>query len=158
MKSDDAANREPVTGLIIVDHGSKRRESNEMLELFVERFAAQSDYKVIEPAHMELAEPSIAMAFDRCVSRGARRVVVMPYFLLPGRHWSSDIPHLTAQAAAKHPGIEFMVAAPLGLHPLMMQIVESRIEHCLKHARGEAGACDVCEGAGQSCVLRVAQG
>lgn len=157
MISELSANRKPITGLIIVDHGSKRRESNQMLELFVERFAAQSHYTIIEPAHMELAEPSIAMAFDRCVNRGARRVVVMPYFLLPGRHWSSDIPQLTAEAAAKHPGIEFMVAAPLGLHPLMMQIVESRIEHCLKHAQGEAGSCDVCEGAGQSCALREAQ-
>ena len=37
---------------------------------------------IVEPAHMELAEPSIATAFARCVERGATTVVVFPYFLL----------------------------------------------------------------------------
>lgn len=144
----------PITGLIIVDHGSKRHESNAMLELFVARLRAQSAYTIVEPAHMELAEPSIAQAFDRCVMAGAKRVIVMPYFLLPGRHWSSDIPHLTEQAAANHPGIEFMVTAPFGLHPMMMQIVESRVAHCLAHAQGLAGECDVCAGTSTGCTLR----
>jgi sirohydrochlorin ferrochelatase len=145
------------TGLIIVDHGSKRRESNAMLELFVERFRAAAEpgkYVTVEPAHMELAEPTIAQAFGRCVAAGAKRVVVMPYFLLPGRHWSKDIPHLAAEAAAKHAGIEFLITAPFGLHPLMMELVEARVEHCVKHAAGEAGPCDVCEGTTEGCVLR----
>jgi sirohydrochlorin ferrochelatase len=144
----------PITAIIIVDHGSRRGESNAMLEQFVDRFRATSKYEIVEPAHMELAEPSIDQAFDRCVERGAQRVVVMPYFLLPGRHWSKDIPHLTAQAAAKHPGVAFMVTAPFGLHPLMMQIVEARVEHCLKHVAGEAGPCDVCQGTKDGCEVR----
>jgi len=146
-----------VTALIIVDHGSKRRESNAMLELFVERFraaAAPGKYVAVEPAHMELAEPTIAQAFDRGVAAGAKRIVVMPYFLLPGRHWSKDIPQLATAAAAKHPGVEFLVTAPFGLHPLMMELVEARVEHCLKHANGEAVPCDVCEGTAEGCALR----
>ena len=35
---------------------------------------------------MELAEPSIEQAFDKCVAQGATFVVVHPYFLAPGRH------------------------------------------------------------------------
>src|SRR5690606_11194870 len=76
------------TGLVIVDHGSRRDESNQMLEDFVAMFRKLGDYRIVEPAHMELAEPSIATAFDRCVQRGAKRVVVAPYFLAPGRHWN----------------------------------------------------------------------
>jgi sirohydrochlorin ferrochelatase len=141
------------TGVIIVDHGSRRAESNDMLLEVVRRYAAQSHYSIIEPAHMELAEPSIATAFDRCVERGATRVVVMPYFLLPGKHWDQDIPHLVAQAAAKHPGVQHLVTAPFGLHPLMSQVIEARIDHCLRHAAGQAPECDVCEGMG-GCTLK----
>ena len=144
------------TAIIIVDHGSKRSESNAMLELFVERFRAQTSYPIVEAAHMELAEPSIAQAFAKCVSAGAQRVVVMPYFLLPGRHWSSDIPRLTAEAAAEHPGVEFMVTAPFGLHPMMMEIVESRVAHCLNHVQSKAGKCEVCADGQISCELRKA--
>ena len=124
-----------------------------MLLGVVELFRAETRYPIVEPAHMELAEPSIETAFGRCVERGARRVVVMPYFLLPGRHWDQDIPRLTAQAAEKHPGVEFLVAAPLGLHPMMAQVIRSRVDHCLAHVAGKAPECDVCAGTGR-CVMK----
>lgn len=147
------ANATGPIGLIVVDHGSRREESNRMLERMVEQVAAVVPYEIVEPAHMELAEPSIADAFDACVARGARTVVVSPYFLLPGRHWSDDIPALTDEAAARHPGIAYLVAAPFGLHPLMAQAVDARVAHCLAHVRGEAPECEVCAGTG-ACRLR----
>lgn len=106
---------------------------------------------------MELAEPSLATAFARCVAAGARRIVVFPYFLAPGRHWSRDIPDLAAAAAAQHPGTTYLVAAPLGLHPLMLQIMDQRIRHCLAHAQGAAGQCSICE-ATEGCQFRQAAG
>ena len=146
------------TGLVIVDHGSRREASNAMLETFVELFRADTPYPIVEPAHMELAEPSIATAVDRCVARGARRVVITPYFLAPGRHWHSDIPELARQAAEHHPGLEYMVTAPIGLHPLMRQIIQSRVDHCLARVAGEAEECDVCRGTGRCQLQQVPPG
>jgi len=143
------------TGIVIVDHGSRRAESNTMLEAFVGTFAEGGDYDIVEPAHMELAEPSIATAFDRCVKRGAKRVVVCPYFLLPGKHWTEDIPRLTQEAGRKHPGVEYLVTAPVGLHPLMHGVIRSRIDHCLSHVAGDAEACESCAGTGR-CAVRSA--
>jgi sirohydrochlorin ferrochelatase len=133
-------------GIILVDHGSRRDESNEMLLDVAQRFAETLRLAVVEPAHMELAEPSIATAFARCVERGAKTVVVFPYFLLPGRHWNDDIPRLASEAARQHPGIRYVVTAPFGLHPLMAEVMRQRIEHCLAHTRGEADACELCAG------------
>ena len=134
------------TAIIIVDHGSRRRESNTMLTVAAERFAAQSSFSIVEPAHMELAEPTIAQAFDRCVARGAKRVVVFPYFLSPGRHWTEDIPALVAEAAKKHSAIEWLVTAPFGLHPGMLDIINDRIRLCLAstQAVSQDSHCDVC--------------
>lgn len=137
------------TGIVIVDHGSRRESSNAMLEEFVARFAEATAHDIVEPAHMELAEPSIQTAFDRCVERGARRVVVMPYFLLPGRHWNQDIPRLTQAAANRHPGVAYLVGSPIGLHPLMLGVVEARLEHCLARSRGEVDECESCAGTGR---------
>jgi sirohydrochlorin ferrochelatase len=141
-----SAQTDTTTGIIIVDHGSRRAESNAMLERFVASYAQASHYAIVEPAHMEMAEPSIATAFDRCVARGATRIVVAPYFLLPGKHWDQDIPALTAAAAGRHPGVPFVVAAPIGLHPMMRQVVEARIDHCLRHIAGQALECESCQG------------
>lgn len=139
--------REPI-GLIVVDHGSRRDESNAMLERMVAMVAEVVPYEIVEAAHMELAEPSIGAAFDACVARGARTVVVSPYFLLPGRHWRQDIPALVEEAASRHPDVAHLVAAPFGLHPLMAEVVNARVAHCLAHARGEAPECEACAGTG----------
>lgn len=147
----------PLTGIIIVDHGSRREASNKMLEKFVEAFAEQAEYPIVEPAHMELAEPSISDAFDRCVERGAKQVIVCPYFLLPGKHWHEDIPSLTTEAANKHPGVGYMVTSPIGLHPMMNQVIESRIEDCVAHAGGNGPECEACAGKA-GCHMRIAGG
>lgn len=131
-------------GIVVVDHGSRRDESNELLHEVVALFVASSEYSIVEPAHMEIAEPTLATAFDRCVARGATFVVIFPYFLSPGRHWSQDIPALAAEAAGRHPHVRYLVTAPLGLHPLITQIMLQRIEHCWARARGESEPCDVC--------------
>ena len=140
-------------GIVIVDHGSLRVEANRWHESFVEEWRERGDYRIVEPAHMELARPSIGDAFDACVTAGATTVIVVPYFLWPGSHWQRDIPDLAAEAAARHPHVEHLVTAPLGPHPLLATIVEQRVEHCLAHAAGSAPECDVCAGTG-SCRLR----
>ncbi|MFN8026976.1 MAG: CbiX/SirB N-terminal domain-containing protein [Acidimicrobiia bacterium] len=143
----------PTTGLVLVDHGSRRAESNELHEQTVRAWRETSGHPIVEPAHMELAEPSIGTAFDACVAQGATTVVIQPYFLGPGRHWDRDIPELAAEAAARHPGVQFLVTAPLGPHPLLMTIVEERVRQCLLHASGGAPECDLCEGTGR-CRMR----
>jgi sirohydrochlorin ferrochelatase len=148
-----AAERE--LGVILVDHGSRREESNLMLLDVVRDFTRATGLRIVEPAHMELAEPSIATAFARCVERGAKTVIVFPYFLLPGRHWNDDIPRLAAAAAKDYPGIRYLVTAPFGLHPLMAEVMQQRIEHCLAHTQGEADACELCAGT-DHCQLRSA--
>ncbi len=146
--------------IIIVDHGSRRKESNEMLHTAAASFAAQSSYQIVEPAHMELAAPTIAEAFARCVERGATRVIVFPYFLSPGRHWTEDIPALVADASKPFPHIPWLVTAPFGLHPQMLDIINDRIRMCEQAAmRNEGGSqvanCDVC-GGGHVCQFRIA--
>jgi sirohydrochlorin ferrochelatase len=131
-------------GIVIVDHGSSRDESNRMLEqvatLFAQRFAQR--YPIVEPAHMELAEPSIATAYGRCVQRGARSIVVCPFFLGPGKHWTQDIPRLAMEAARSHPQTRYHVAHPLGIDELILDLLEKRIRFCVEHDY----ECDSCRG------------
>lgn len=86
---------------------------------------------IVEYAHMELADPTIDRAFAACVARGARHVVVHPYFLAPGRHSTVDIPRMAAEAAARFPGTTFSVTDPLGLDPRIVDVVLLRIEEAI---------------------------
>lgn len=128
---------EPNTAILIVDHGSRRAESNALLHDAAKRFRQQSGYSIVEPAHMELAQPSIRQAFDRCVELGAQRIVVFPWFLSPGRHWTEDIPELVREAATHHPTIPWIVTPPFGLHPGLFSAVADRIHVSLQRWEAE---------------------
>lgn len=132
------------TAIIIVDHGSRREESNAMLEAIAELFAKRfaETYAIVEAAHMEIAEPSIAMAYARCVERGAERVIMAPFFLGPGKHWTQDIPQLTADAAAHFPQTRYHVAQTLGIDDLILELLNKRIDHCMAFEL----SCDACRG------------
>jgi sirohydrochlorin ferrochelatase len=134
-------------GVIVVDHGSKMAAANEQLREVVALFKRVSGCVIAEPAHMELAAPSVREAFDRCVAQGATLVVVHPYFLAPGRHSMTDIPRMTAEAAARHPGVRFHVTQPLGLDEKIAALMVRRIEHCLEHDL----QCADCRGQGRRC-------
>uniref|UniRef100_A0ACD5UYZ1 Uncharacterized protein n=1 Tax=Avena sativa TaxID=4498 RepID=A0ACD5UYZ1_AVESA len=84
----------------------------------------------------ELAEPSIKEEFGKCVQQGASRIIVSPYFLSPGRHWNKDIPSLASEASKEHSNVPYIITAPLGLHDLMVDIMNDRIKYCLRHVAG----------------------
>ena len=132
------------TGIIIVDHGSRREESNLMLEEIASLFAGRfmQKYEIVEPAHMEIAEPSIATAYEKCVRRGAHRVVVCPFFLGPGKHWTQDIPRLASEAAKQHPGTQYHVAKTLVIDDLILELLETRVRWCVD----KGFVCDDCRG------------
>lgn len=49
-------------GIVIVDHGSRRKASNDMLLEFCALYQQITNHSIVEPAHMEIAEPTIAQA------------------------------------------------------------------------------------------------
>lgn len=56
------ANLPDGVGVVIVDHGSRKKASNEMLVDFGELYQRVTGAQVVEIAHMELAEPTIEQA------------------------------------------------------------------------------------------------
>jgi len=113
--------------ILLVDHGSKLREANELLLAVAGIVARRSSAYHVEIAHMELAEPTIAQGLQACVAAGARDVTVHPYMLAPGRHATLDIPGLVEEAARAHPGLTWRVTEPLGLHELIADVVLERV-------------------------------
>lgn len=76
---------------------------------------------------MEIAKPTIADAISKCALAGASTIIIAPYFLSRGRHIQEDIPALVAAAQAQHPDVKCVVAEPIGLDPLMAQLIEMRV-------------------------------
>ena len=112
--------------LILVDHGSRLAEANRVLDEMAAKLQASTPRYYVQPAHMELAEPTIAQAFARCAERGAKEIVVFPYFLGPGKHCNKDIPELCRAAAEQHPEVAYCIADPFGVHEKMLDVIRER--------------------------------
>jgi len=113
--------------ILIIDHGSRRQEANDMLREVARMIQDQADGEVVvRHAHMELAEPSIAEGIGHCVQAGAEEIIVHPYMLSPGRHAMEDIPRLVEEAAARYPGLRYRLTEPLGIDPLLGEVVLAR--------------------------------
>jgi sirohydrochlorin ferrochelatase len=114
-------------GILIVDHGSRKDEANEMLPDMAALIQGMAgDDVVVRHAHMELAEPDIGQGFADCVRAGATEVIVFPYMLSPGRHSTSDIPRMVARVAEAFPGVGFSVTPAFGLHDKLAEVVLQR--------------------------------
>ena len=139
--------------ILIIDHGSRRDEANHMLACMTNLVQAMAgDALIVEYAHMELADPSIADGFAACVSRGATEVVAFPYMLSPGRHSTSDIPHLVGEAAAAFPQVRFSVTAAFGVHEKLAELILLRAGvPAATLTPGEAARCWAPEGAEGCC-------
>ena len=116
------------TAILLIAHGSRHQPANDDLHAMAARLAAGERHPIVEACFLELAEPDIPAGGARCAARGARRVLMIPYFLSAGVHLLRDLTAARDGLAAAHPGVEFRLGAPLGPHPLLDRLVEVRID------------------------------
>lgn len=119
------------TGILVVGHGSRRREANDDVRAAARAIAERGGFQLVEPAFLEIEHPNIRESFARLVERGAREIVVHPYFLSPGRHTRGDVPVEVQSAAAEHPGISFRIGEPLSGHSLVISASVERIRESM---------------------------
>jgi hypothetical protein len=93
--------RKKKVGVLLVDHGSRNKASNDRLHILADIFGETTSIKdvVVQAAHMELATPSIPEGLERLMDQGVDEIVCHPYFLsAEGRHVSEDIPAIVNAA------------------------------------------------------------
>src|SRR5947209_16844670 len=120
------------TALLLIAHGSRRPEANADLDHVAEVLRAGGEYHHVQPAYLELCEPGIVAGGELCVAAGATRVVLLPYFLSAGMHVTEDLAAARYELARRHPGVTFLLAEPLGRHPLLAQVVADRARQAIR--------------------------
>ena len=115
------------TGLLIIDHGSRRPDANRVVRQVAEMVRKESRFLIVQHAHMELAEPTIRQGFETCLAAGGggdRGPALLPGSgkTLHQRH-SQDV----REVARNHPRVTIRLSPPLGPHPKMGELVLERI-------------------------------
>lgn len=116
-----------IEAVLVVGHGSRREEANEDVRQAALQIRAHGRFPLVVAAFLEIAQPTIAEGFAQLVERGAKHIVVHPYFLSPGRHTRGDIPVEVRAAANRYNNVTYQITEPLAAHRLVIDASIERI-------------------------------
>ena len=111
--------------LILLAHGSRRKESNLEIESIAKKIALfkVKEFEVVMPAFLEFEKPSITEAIDKCASIGATKVTLLPYFLSAGVHITKDIPAEVEKSSQKNPNLKIKITDYFGSRDEIAEIL-----------------------------------
>lgn len=102
--------------LIIAAHGSRKKESNFEVASLTERLSqkATGSFDIVDHAFLQFAEPLLEHKIEELVQKGAKKIVVFPFFIASGSHILVDIPELIKKIKKTNPNVDFKVTRHLG--------------------------------------------
>ncbi|MPY62765.1 sirohydrochlorin chelatase [Streptomyces spongiae] len=117
--------------VLLVGRGSTDPDANAEVHKAARLLWEGRGYAGVETAFVSLAAPDVPAGLDRCVMLGARRIVVLPYFLFTGI-LPNRVRLQTEGWAAAHPEIEVRSADVIGPEPELMDLVMERYAEAVK--------------------------
>ncbi|MFF3638434.1 sirohydrochlorin chelatase [Streptomyces sp. NPDC002250] len=132
--------------VLLVGRGSTDPDANAEVHKAARLLWEGRGWAGVETAFVSLAAPDVPSGLDRCAKLGARRIVVLPYFLFTGI-LPDRVRRQTEEWAAAHPDLEVRSADVIGPEPELLDLVMERYAEAVK---GDLRMnCD-------SCVYRIA--
>lgn len=119
-------------GILVLSHGSRRKEYNELLKEFAVKLKEKHSYSLVTTAYMEFDSPTLAEGVKELIDKGAERIIVVPLFLAPGNHMVRDIPE-EIEKVKKLLGkdIDIQLASYIGVDERIVEILHERIQEAI---------------------------
>ncbi len=114
---------DPELGVLVVAIGSTHTTANERTARVANMLRAGTRWAGATTAFATGSGPSVAEAAERLRRRGARRMVIAPWFLAPGR--------VTDRVARCAEAEGIPMTAPLGAHRLVVETVLDRFDEAV---------------------------
>lgn len=84
----------------------------------------------VEQAFMGVAEPTVAQGIERCLQRGAKEIIMLPYFLFTGI-LMQRMGRMAATFEEENPEVKIKLANYFGYHPKLQNVLLERLQQTL---------------------------
>ena len=121
--------------ILLLGHGSRLTEANKTLKHMAHMVKEMGDVPFVEIAFLQFQKPDFFEAVSACVSKGAKKIIIHPYFLYKGRHFEEDITEMIGEAQKRYRDIEFVLTEPLGVHENIAKVVLERSKKDIKEVK-----------------------
>ena len=106
-------------GLVLLSHGSLLCGSGAVLKLHAQTLRQNGQYVAVEPGYLNYCHPPVEEAVERCVAAGARKIIIVPFFLVAGKFVQHDLPLRMKQVKKQFHEVKFEITRALEDSPAM---------------------------------------
>jgi sirohydrochlorin cobaltochelatase len=119
--------------LLIIGHGTRDTTGVAQFRQLIGRVRDQSAgwLPAVDGGFIELAAPSVSEVVPRLAGGRPTELVAVPLVLSAAGHGKGDIPAALAREQVRHPGLRYRYGRPLGPHPVLLDVLEARIDEAL---------------------------
>lgn len=133
---------DPDTAVLLLGRGGSDPDANSDLFKIARLLWEKTNFNIVETAFMGVTNPLVNEGIERCLKLGAKKVIILPYFLFTGI-LIKRLEEMMVQFENQFSNIEFKLAGYFGYHPKLQAILKERVEEA---SRDEVKMnCDTCQ-------------
>ncbi len=117
--------------IIILGHGSRVADACKNVALVAQRLKEKYHYPIVDYCFMSRLGPYFPETLENVVAQGAKKIVVLPYFLSDGLHIVLDIPEMLQKEARRYPDVSLVLGKNLGFDDLLVDLLHKRLTESL---------------------------
>ncbi|WP_071396473.1 sirohydrochlorin chelatase [Bacillus tuaregi] len=125
------------TAILLIGRGGSDKNANSDFYKITRLLWEQLNVKWVESAFMGVTLPLVDEGIERCIKLGAKKIVMLPYFLFTGI-LMERMNHMQAAYKEKYPEHEFTIAGYFGYHEKLQTILKERVQEAAEgRSRGK---------------------
>jgi sirohydrochlorin ferrochelatase len=116
-----------MNGILILAHGSKKRETECILNSLVDKVKNKTGEELVVPSYLQFSDQNLEKGVELLVNKGAKNIRIVPMFLFDGVHVREDIPGELDEIKERFPGVDIKMGRHIGDDDKLVDIIVDRI-------------------------------
>ncbi|WP_328222707.1 sirohydrochlorin chelatase [Streptomyces sp. NBC_00310] len=121
----------PPPALLLAGHGTRDDAGAEAFRDLLRELGRRHPGLPVGGGFVDPFRPPLGEAVTELVERGVRRFVAVPLMWEPAGRAEADVAAALARAQERHPEISYSWGRPPGPHPVLLNLLERRLEEAL---------------------------
>ncbi|MEK4385681.1 CbiX/SirB N-terminal domain-containing protein [Solibacillus sp. FSL W7-1464] len=118
------------TAILLIARGGSDPYANGDFYKITRLLWEKLDVPIVESAFMGVTTPSVEQGIERCIRLGAKKIVMLPYFLFTGV-LMERMAKMVEQFTEQYEDVDFLLANYFGYHPNLKKVLLERMEQAL---------------------------
>ncbi|WP_369802680.1 sirohydrochlorin chelatase [Psychrobacillus sp. OK032] len=118
------------TAILFIARGSSDFDAKEDFYQISRLLSEQINVPIFESAFMGVTTPTVEQGIERCVELGAKKIIMLPYFLFTGI-LMERMARMAVDFTEKYPVVDIDIANYFGYHPKLQNILLERLHQAI---------------------------